>query len=67
MLKLKKILETSPIGLKGYSKLIGVSEKTLYNKLVGATDFSYPEYQALKSLLPEYNVDYLLTDDQNTA
>jgi len=65
VLKLKKVFEDSPIGLNGYAKLLGVSGKTLYNKLTGATDFSYPEYQKLKSLLPKYNVDYLLTEDFN--
>ncbi len=61
LLKLKKTLENSPIGLGGYAKLLDVSKKTLYNKLTGATPFSYPEYLKLKELLPEYNIDYLLT------
>ncbi len=64
MLKLKRGFEDSPIGLNGYAKLLGVSGKTLYNKLTGTSDFSYPEYLRLKSLLPKYNIDYLLTEDQ---
>lgn len=67
MLKLKQVLETSPLGLSGYAKLLDVSSKTLYNKLTGASDFSYPEYQKLKSLLPKYNIDYLLTAEQDSA
>lgn len=62
MLKLKKVIEDSPIGARGYAKLLDISDKTLYNKLIGATDFSYKEYQRLKTLLPEYNMDYLMTD-----
>lgn len=67
MLKLKKILENSPIGIKGYAKLLDMADRTLYNKLIGSSDFSYPEYQKLRSLLPEYNIDYLLTAEQDSA
>lgn len=67
MLKLKPILEKSPIGLGGYAKLLDITDKTLYNKLTGTSDFSYKEYQKLKSLLPEYNIDYLLTAEQDSA
>lgn len=67
MLKLKRIIDSRTIGLKGYAKLLDMADKTLYNKLTGATEFSYGEYQKLKELLPEYNVDYLLTADQDSA
>ena len=63
MLKLKKVLDGSPIGARGYAKLLDMADKTLYNKLTGATDFSYGEYRKLKNLLPEYNIDYLLTEE----
>lgn len=66
MVRLKKILEDTPLGLKGYAKLLDIADKTLYNKLTGTSDFSYPEYLRLKELLPEYNIDYLLSDDQGT-
>ena len=67
MLKLKKTLENSPIGIKGYAKLLDMADRTLYTKLIGSSDFSYPEYQKLRSLLPEYNIDYLLTAEQDSA
>jgi len=67
VLKLKRTLENNPIGLGGYAKLLGMSQKTLYNKLTGASDFSYPEYKKLRTLLPEYNIDYLLTVEQDSA
>ena len=67
MLRLRKVLDNSPIGLKGYAKLLDMVDKTLYNKLAGTSDFSYGEYQKLKKLLPEYNIDYLLTEDQDSA
>lgn len=67
MLKLKRTLENSPIGIKGYAKLLDMSDRTLYNKLIGASDFSYHEYQKLRSLLPQYNIEYLLTEEQSSA
>lgn len=67
MLKLKRIFEGTSIGLSGYAKLLDMSNKTLYNKLTGASDFSYPEYLKLKSMFPEYNIDYLLTAEQDSA
>ena len=67
MLKLKRILENSPMGLGKYAKRLGMTNKTLYNKLMGVTAFSYPEYLRLKALLPEYNIDYLLTEDQDNV
>ena len=67
MLKLKKTLEDSPIEIKGYAKLLNMADRTLYNKLIGASDFTYPEYQKLRSLLPKYNIDYLLTSEQSSV
>lgn len=67
MLRLKRILDGSPIGVKGYAKLLDLSAKGLYNKLSGATVFTYPEYKRLQTLLPEYNIDYLLTAEQDNA
>lgn len=67
MLKLKRTLEASSIGLSGYAKLLGIADKTLYNKLTETSDFTYPEYQKLKALLPEFNIDFLLTPEQDSA
>ena len=67
MLKLKKTPEDSPIGIKGYAKLLNMADRTLYNKLIGASAFTYPEYQKLRSLLPKYNIDYLLTSEQSSV
>lgn len=63
MLRLKKILENRGVQFREYASLLGMTEKTLYNKLTCATDFSYGEYKKLKTLLPEYNIDYLLTEE----
>ncbi len=63
ILKLKRVLEGTGVPLKDYASLLGISEKSLYNKLCGNTEFTYGEFLKLKTLLPEYNIDYLLSDD----
>lgn len=67
LLRLKRLLDGTSIGSDGYAKLLGIANKTLYNKLLGKTAFTYPEYLELKRILPEYNVDYLLTEDQDST
>ncbi len=67
MLRMKDILDRSTIGMKGYAKLLDMSEKSLYNKLTGATDFTLSEYRKLKSIFPEYDVLYLLSEDVSSA
>ena len=67
MRRLKKILENRGVSAKEYAALLGISEKSLYNKLTCSTDFSYSEYKKLKTLLPEYNVEYLMSDDASGA
>ena len=62
-LRLKRILEGKGLPRKEYAVLLGISEKTLYNKLTGTTEFTYGEFQKLKALLPEYNIDYLLSEE----
>ncbi len=62
-LKLKRVLESRGVSLKEYSCLLGISEKTLYNKLMGFTEFTIGEFQKLKTVLPEYDVLYLISQD----
>lgn len=63
MLKLKRVLDAKGIPTKTCAAVIRVSEKSMYNKITGATDFTYKEACRLRGLLPEYNLDYLLSDD----
>lgn len=62
-LKLKKILEDRGRTTREYSALLGISEKALYNKLYGKTEFTISEFQKIKTILPEYDVLYLMSDD----
>lgn len=57
---LKAALEAKRITQKTVCELLGVSEKTLYNKLTGATDFTIDEaILIVRNLLPEYTYEYL--------
>ena len=60
MNRLESALDTRGISKKSCAELLGISEKTLYNKLAGVTEFTYGEVRRLRSFLPEYNIDYLL-------
>lgn len=44
-----------------------MSEKTMYNKLMEESEFSYGEARKIKAVLPEYDIDYLLSPDTSTA
>lgn len=63
MLRLKKYLDVKGIPLKACAGYLEISEKTLYNKISGDSDFNYTEICSLRNLLPEYNIDYLLSED----
>lgn len=61
---LKNALSQKKISIKAYSEFLGVSEKTIQNKMNGTTVFTYPEFKKTCSfLLPEYNADYLFDSD----
>lgn len=63
MRRIRKILDARGISMRACADLLGVAEKTIYNKMVGSTDFTYQEVKKLKAILPEYDIDYLLSDD----
>ncbi len=61
---LKRALDSKGIALKAYAAVLGVSEKTIWNKINEATPFTYPEVRKTKiELLPEYDCDYLFTSN----
>ena len=63
MIRLKQALDARGITQKSCAELLGITEKTLYNKMVGASEFTYNEVKRLRAFLPEYNIDYLLAED----
>lgn len=57
---LQDLLRKKNISMKDFSMLLGVSEKTAYNKLQGVTDFTLPEVKKInKCLFPEYDFDFV--------
>ena len=63
MIRLKGALENRGISQKSCADLLGISQKSFYNKLTSKTDFTYSEVRKLKAFLPEYNLEYLMEDD----
>lgn len=62
MLNIKNVLTAKGISTKAFAGFLNVSEKTAYNKLMGLTDFTYPEAEkVMEVLLPEYNARYLFS------
>lgn len=63
---LKKALDNKRISLAAYAAILGVTEKTVRNKIAEETPFTYPEARKTKmKLLPEYDIDYLFASDRN--
>lgn len=57
---LRDLLSSRNISLKSYAEFLGVSEKTIQNKINGNSDFLYSEVEKTKRLLfPEYELAYL--------
>ena len=66
MENLRQALMRKNISVKSYAEFLGVSEKTVQNKLRGKTDFSLSEFQKTCNILfPEYNPNYLFALDNS--
>ena len=64
MLKLKKFLDKKGLTCRMCAAEIGISEKSMYNKISGVTDFTYSEFCKLRRLFPAYNMDYLMCEEE---
>lgn len=64
---MRRVLDIKGIKVKGFAEIIGMSEKTMYNKLMEESEFSDGEARKIKAVLPEYDIDYLLSSDASTA
>lgn len=66
MLKnLKNALDMKGISIKAYASVLGISEKSVWNKVNEETAITYPEAKTTKSeLFPEYDFDYLFASDK---
>ena len=72
MRNLEGLLFNKGISKKSYAELLGVTEKTLRNKMSGHTEFCHSEIRKTCELLfPEYKFDYIFAEvesaDDKTA
>ncbi len=57
---LAKILNEKKITMKAYAKFLGISEKTVQNKMYGRTEFTLGEATKTCSIIcPEYRLDFV--------
>ena len=60
MTNLQKVLREKGISTKTVAAIIGVAEKTAYNKIYGVSECSISEAFAIqRDLLPEYTLEYI--------
>ena len=61
---LKRALESKRITNHAVCEMLGISEKTLYNKMSGSTEFTVEEaLKIVRNLLPEYTFEFLFESE----
>ncbi|RHS65914.1 DNA-binding protein [Clostridium sp. AM45-5] len=62
---LKTALEQKKITVKTLAVVLGVSEKTAWNKINEETELTYKEAMKISTgILPEYKLEYLFASDK---
>ena len=65
---LLEILNKKKITMKAYAEFLGVSEKTVQNKVYGRTEFTLGEAMKTCSFIaPEYKLDFLFEKEETAA
>ena len=62
-LNLRTALQSKNISLVAYSRILGLTEKSVQNKMNGTTEFTLSEIQTTTTLFPEYRLEYLFATD----
>lgn len=62
-----EILRKKGITNRAYAEYLGITEKSVWNKLQGKTEFTLGEAQRTCLLLPEYKLDYIFTPEEQVA
>jgi hypothetical protein len=61
-------LKRKGISLKKYAEFLGVTEKTVQNKIQGQTEFTLSEVdRTLNFIFPEYTLSYLFKKDDDSS
>ena len=64
---LRQALADKGMTMKAYAEFLGVTEKTLQNKINGVTEFTYDEVdRTARFLFPQYRIDYLFARTRET-
>jgi len=65
---LEKELGRKNISNRAVAAAIGCTEKTLYNKMMGKTDFTLSEVNVIENeLLPEFKLSYLFEEQPSAS
>ena len=64
---LQKAMSESNITNAILAKILGVSEKTVYNKLSGSSEWTWPEAKTVSALFPKYSMEWLFATEEKTA
>jgi predicted transcriptional regulator len=65
---LVRILNEKSITLKAYAEFLGVTEKTIQNKIQGKTEFTFGEVKKTCSIIcPEYKMDFVFAQEEAAA
>lgn len=65
---LRNKLNDKGITIKAYAEFLGISEKTVQNKLNGVTGFTLLEAKKTKEIIfPEYDMCYIFADSGEMA
>ncbi len=64
---LEAVLRTKNISNKQFADILGISEKSVTNKISGRTDFTLPEFQKTCILLKEYDSNWLFEEVKAAA
>ena len=59
---LETALQNEGITLKRLAEHLGISEKSVFNKVKGKSPFTVPEYRKVCLLLHKYDRDWLFTE-----
>lgn len=63
---LEQAMNRKHITHKMLAAILGVSSKTLQNKMQGRTDFTLPEAQTILELFPQYKLSYLFERNEES-
>ncbi len=64
---LVEILKRKGITNKAYADYLGITEKTVWNKLQGKTEFTLGEALKTCALMSEYKMDYVFAMEEKVA